>query len=53
MSFRLILACLVFLSGCPKKDLPSLEEIERQEQLKELLEEEDLLEDLPEPNDNE
>ena len=40
-------AFLLLLCGCPKKDLPDIEEVERREQLKELLEEE-IFEDLPE-----
>jgi hypothetical protein len=38
---------LLLLCGCPKKDLPDIEEVERREQLKELLGEE-IFEDLPE-----
>ena len=47
-----LLATLFLLIGCPKKDIKTLEEIERENQLKELLEEEEeIWEDFPEPED--
>ena len=50
---RLLLgAFLLLLCGCPKKDVPTLDEIERQKELQELLEEEDeIFDDLPEAGD--
>ena len=48
---RLILA--LFLTGCPKKDVKSLDEIEREERLNDLLEAEDEeFESLPEADDD-
>ena len=47
-----LLAALFLLAGCPKKDIKTLEEIERENQLKELLEEEEeIWEDFPESED--
>tara|TARA_B100000214_G_C23868508_1_gene581469 strand:+ start:474 stop:644 length:171 start_codon:yes stop_codon:yes gene_type:complete len=44
-----LIIALLLLIGCPKKDLKTIEEIEREEQLKKLLEEEDeIWDDLPE-----
>ena len=44
-----LLLTLFLLIGCPKKDLKTLEEIEKEKQLKELLEEEEeARDDLPE-----
>ena len=47
---RLLLCAMpLLLLGCPKKDLPSIEEAERREKLQELLEEEDeVFDELPE-----
>jgi hypothetical protein len=47
---RLLLCAIpLLLFGCPKKDLPSLEEVERKKQLQELLEDEDeIFDELPE-----
>ena len=40
---------LIFLCGCPKQNVKSLEELEKERQLQELLEEEDeIFDDLPE-----
>jgi hypothetical protein len=40
---------LLLLLGCPKKDMKTLDEIEREKQLEELFEEdEDMWDDLPE-----
>jgi len=45
----LLCAPLLLLLGCPKKDMKTLDEIDRERELKELLEEEDeLWDDLPE-----
>jgi hypothetical protein len=47
---RLLLCVpLLLLLGCPKKDMKTLDEIEREKQLEELFEEdEDMWDDLPE-----
>jgi|TARA_R110001583_G_scaffold5598_5_gene30052 hypothetical protein len=44
----LLCAPLLLLLGCPKKDIKTLEEIDRERELKELLEEDEIWEDLPE-----
>ena len=43
---------MLLLCGCPKKDLKTLEEIEKERQLKELLEEDEIWEDLPEAGED-
>ena len=51
---RLLLCVpLLLLLGCPKKDMKTLDEIEREKQLQELLEdEEDMWDDLPEAGED-
>ena len=49
---RIFLILFPFLLGCPKYSPKSLEEAEREEKLRELLEEEDF-EDIPESGDPE
>ena len=43
---------LLLLCGCPKKDLKTLEEVEKERELKELLEEDEIWEDLPEAGED-
>ena len=43
-----LLPLLLFILGCPKSNLPSVEEKERQEALKEMLLEEEDFDDIPE-----
>ena len=46
---RLLLLSTLLLVGCPKKEMKSLDEIEREKRLQELFEEEDeIFDDLPE-----
>ena len=49
---RILLILLPFLIGCPKQPPKSLDDVEREQKLKELLEEEEF-EDLPESGDPE
>ena len=51
---RWVLFAFIFLLfGCPKQSLPSLEEQEKERELKELLEEEDeIFDDLPEAGED-
>ena len=49
----LLFFIIAFLTGCPKKDMKTLDEIEKEQQLRELLEEEDeIWDDLPEAGDD-
>lgn len=49
---RFFLILLPLILGCPKKPAKSLEDVEREEKLKELLEDEEF-EDLPESREPE
>ena len=44
--------CAIVMSGCMKKSPKSIDEIEREERLKELIEDEDIFDDLPEDQDD-
>jgi hypothetical protein len=51
---RLFLLTLPLLCGCPKKDMKSIDELERERQLEELLDDDDeLFDDLPEAGEEE
>jgi len=45
---RLLSLSLLLLAGCPKKEIRSIDEEEKKEKLRELLEDEEIFEDLPE-----
>ena len=51
---KILFLTSVILCGCPKKEMKSLDELERESQLKELLEEDDeMFDSLPEAGEEE